>query len=117
MTKLSHGLFAGLLAASFAVAPAAMAQTSNNAQSTGGQTNMNDQRQADEARTDPGAPTGATQAAPGGSTTGTQSSDGRTFIQDQNAADATRKDTGSGSTSQTQPQGGKPLGPTNTRGD
>ena len=115
MTKLSHGLFAGLLAASFAVAPAALAQTPNNAQSTGGQTNMNDQRQADEARTDPGAPTGAAQAAPGGSTTGTQSSDGRTHLQDQKAADETRMDSGGGPSGETRPKDGKPLGPTNTR--
>ncbi|GBD50226.1 hypothetical protein [Methylopila sp. Yamaguchi] len=115
MTKIAHGLFAGLIAASFAVAPAAMAQSPNSAQSTNGQTYLNDQSQADQTRMDPGAPTGAAEAAPGGNITGAQSTNGRTFLQDQKAADETRLDRGAPS-DQARSKDGKPLGPTNTRG-
>jgi len=115
MTKIAHGLFAGLIAASFAVAPAAMAQSPNSAESSGGQTYLNDQKQSDQTRMDPGAPTGAAEAAPGGNITGAQSTNGRTYLQDQKAADETRQDRGAPS-DQTRSKDGKPLGPTNTRG-
>lgn len=92
MTKFVNALVAGVFAAGLIGAPAAFAQTSDKATSTGGEKAIQDRSQSDAVRENQAAPTDAV-------------TEGRKSMEDGST----------GSMSNSTPKGGKPLGPTETK--